>query len=103
MSGMTLRNSGTRRTRYPALLTLRIKHEMMSRIDALADEHGESRAEVVRDAIRRGLPLTRQAWRRAAHKERQYDDPAPVDDTKPVDDTPRLGPARDYDTGTGAP
>lgn len=52
--------------RFPAALSFSVTDDMKAEIDGLAERYGVSQAEVAREAIYRGLPEARQAFKNLA-------------------------------------
>ena len=59
---------GQKEKRFNAALNLPISAEMKAAIEALADASDMSIASVARDALQRGLPLTRDSLRKKARQ-----------------------------------
>ena len=59
---------GQKEKRFNSALNLPISAEMKAAIEAVADASDMSIASVARDALQRGLPLTRDSLRRKARK-----------------------------------
>ena len=60
-----------RETRYPAQMVIGMTDEQRAEIIAAAEAAEMSAAAMARDAIRRGLPLVKDAIRKARQRERQ--------------------------------